>query len=490
MHEAELIGLAIVAGAAMMMGVLFSRIRQPVVVGYIVAGVVLGPSVLAIIPSREDVGLIAEMGVLMLLFLIGMELSLRNFRRIWRLAVTVMALQLALGLVFAFGMGTTLEWGIELSLIVGFGLSLSSTAVAIKILDDIGQLRTEVGRLAVGVLIAQDLAVVPMLIIVSEMGRESGSLYSAIIPVVVAVVILIGIVYLLSRRKREHLPFGHWITHHADLAAMAGLALCFIGSAISGLIGLSPAYGAFVAGLVVGNTTERSKMIAAVQPVQSVLLMVFFLSIGLLLNLDFIADNWGVVLALLLVVTVTKTAANIGIFRMLGEPWPRAWLAGTVLGQVGEFSFVLVAAGLAAGIIDTFGGNLMTSVIVLSLASSSLVLFTARRMATVRWRRVRTFEEVIGAVYGRRAGKVVVTPARAARSAGRVSLTLGDYSRGEVDRLMKRIRPAKPFRPEAPPATEQGWDDAAMQPKPEDAPKDAPEGGAGTDPDDRPRGGN
>ncbi|WP_417519415.1 cation:proton antiporter [Minwuia sp.] len=485
MHEAELIGLAIVAGAALAMGVLFSRIRQPVVVGYIVAGVVLGPSVLAVVPGREDVGLVAEMGVLMLLFLIGMELSLRNFRRIWRLALTVMALQLTLAVGFAVALGAAVGWRTELILIVGFGLSLSSTAVAIKILDDIGQLRTEVGRLAVGVLIAQDLAVVPMLIIVSEMGQADGGPLSAVVPVVLAIAVLVAIVFLLSRRKREHLPLGSWITDHPDLAAMGGLALCFVGAAFSGLIGLSPAYGAFVAGLVVGNTTERAKMIAAVQPIQSVLLMVFFLSIGLLLNIDFILANWQIVLGLLLVVTLTKTAANIGIFRMLGEPWPRAWLAGTVLGQVGEFSFVLVAAGLAAGIIDTYGGNLMTSVIVLSLASSSLVLFTARRMAEVRWRRVRTFEDAVGAIYGKGAKQVVVRPSRAARDAARVSLTLGDYSRTEVDRLIRKVRPRKQFRPENPP---DAADPADPTSKAADDADDASMSGTGSSPasdDDR-----
>jgi CPA2 family monovalent cation:H+ antiporter-2 len=453
MHENELIGLAIVAGAALAMGVLFSRIRQPVVVGYIVAGVVLGPSALQVIENRESVGLVAEMGVLMLLFLIGMELSLRNFRRIWRMALTVMALQLTLGVGVAWVLGAVLEWRLELTLIVGFGLSLSSTAVAIKILDDIGQLRTDVGRTAVGVLIAQDLAVVPMLIIVSEMGEGGNGVTGAILPVAIAIAILVGIVFLLSRAKREHLPFSYWFSDHADLAAMTGLALCFIGSAISGLIGLSPAYGAFVAGLVVGNTTERSKMIAAVQPVQSVLLMVFFLSVGLLLDLNFILDNWHAVLVMLLAVTLTKTIANIGILRMLGEPWPRAWLAGTVLGQVGEFSFVLVAAGLAAGVIDTYGGNLMTSVIVLSLASSSLVLFTARRMSEVRWRRVRTLEDALDAVYGTRTSAVVVKPGKAA---ARVGLTVGDYSRGEVDRMMKRVRPKREDHPsDDPPSDDQ-----------------------------------
>lgn len=449
MHEEELINLAIVAGAALLCGLLLSRIKQPVVVGYIIAGVVLGPSVLELVGDGEELQLVAELGVLMLLFLIGMELSLRNFRRIWRMAMTIAGLQIGLGLAFSWVFGKAFGWGPELSLIVGFGLGLSSTAVAIKILEDIGELRTEVGRLAVGILVAQDLAVVPMLLIVSEMGVEGSSPTSALIPVIVAVSILAGIVFLLSRRKREHLPFAHWISDNHDLAAMSGLAMCFVFAAISGLVGLSPAYGAFIGGLVAGNTIERGKMIAAVEPIQSVLLMVFFLSIGLLLDLGFIWDNILLVIGLLLAISFAKTATNIIILRMLGEPWPKAWLAGTVIGQIGEFSFVLVAAGLAAGVIDPFGSKLMTAVIALSLVASPFFLFTARRMDHVEWRRVHSFSDFTRAIYGRNVGAFTEGSGRAARGVGRVTLSVGDYGRSELDRIVSRLQPKRAASPEA-----------------------------------------
>lgn len=448
MHEEQLINLAIVAGAALVCGLLLSRIKQPVVVGYIVAGVVLGPSVLGLVGGGEEVQLIAELGVLMLLFLIGMELSLRSFRRIWRTAMTIAGLQIGLGLAFAWLFGKGFGWSAELSLIVGFGLGLSSTAVAIKILEDIGELRTDVGQLGVGVLVAQDLAVVPMLLIVGEMGKPDTSPYSALVPVLIAISILAGIVWLLSRRKREHLPFAHWISDNHDLAAMSGLAICFVFAAISGLVGLSPAYGAFIGGLVVGNTVERQKMIAAVEPVQSVLLMVFFLSIGLLLDLNFIWENMLLVIGLLLAVSFAKIGSNITILRMLGEPWPKAWLAGTVIGQVGEFSFVLVATGVAAGVVDPFGSKLMTAIIALSLIASPFFLFTARRMEGVEWRRVRTFGDFTQAIYGRNAGAFVHGSGRAARGVGRVTLSVGDYGISEFDKIVGKLQPKATNIPE------------------------------------------
>ncbi|MDF1721226.1 MAG: cation:proton antiporter [Minwuia sp.] len=476
MHEEELINLAIVAGAALLCGLLFSRIRQPVVVGYIVAGVVLGPSVLGLVGDGEEVQLVAELGVLMLLFLIGMELSLRSFRRIWRTAMTIAGLQIGLGLAFAWLFGKGLGWSPELSLIVGFGLGLSSTAVAIKILEDIGELRSDVGQLAVGVLVAQDLAVVPMLLIVSEMGKPDASPYGAVVPVLVAVAILGGIVFLLSRRKREHLPFAHWISDNHDLAAMSGLAMCFVFAAISGLVGLSPAYGAFIGGLVVGNTIERQKMIAAVEPVQSVLLMVFFLSIGLLLDLNFIWENMLLVIGLLLAVSFAKIGTNIIILRMLGEPWPKAWLAGTVIGQVGEFSFVLVATGVAAGVVDPFGSKLMTAIIALSLIASPFFLFTARRMEGVEWRRVRTFSDFTRAIYGRNAGAFVQGSGRAARGVGRVTLSVGDYGINELDRIVGRLQPRKPETPVA-----AAHDEAMPEAPAPDQASPEPEAAAATD---------
>ena len=165
MVGAELTQVALIAGAAALGGIVMYRLRQPVLVGYILAGVLLGPSVLGFAADRSAIEGLAELGVLMLLFLIGLELSLRSFKRVWHVSLLAAALQIGVALVFAWGAGQLLGWSLGLSLLVGFALSLSSTAVAIKILEDIGELRTDVGRTAIGVLIAQDLAVVPMLLV-------------------------------------------------------------------------------------------------------------------------------------------------------------------------------------------------------------------------------------------------------------------------------------------------------------------------------------
>ena len=343
--HAEITGIAVVAVVALVCGILMARLRQPAIVGYILAGLLLGPSGFGLVADRAQVALLAELGVLLLLFLIGMELSLRAFARVWRVSLVGAALQIAIAAAVTLALSGLLDWSWRFAVVLGFAVALSSTAVAIKTLEDIGELHTGVGRTAIGVLIAQDLAVVPMLLIIDGMGRERAFDMAILGKIGIAVLGLGLMIRILSRRDRISLPFGRFFARSNDLTAVGALAYCFAAAAASGVLGLSPAYGAFLAGLFIGNTTSRRAIYRATLPVQSVLIMVFFLSIGLLIDLAYIWTNLGTVLLLLAVVTIFKTAMNVALLHGLGEPWPRAFLAGVVLGQIGEFSFLLRGRG-------------------------------------------------------------------------------------------------------------------------------------------------
>jgi CPA2 family monovalent cation:H+ antiporter-2 len=447
----ELTGIAVVASAALIGGALFSRLRQPPLVGYILAGILLGPTALGLVEDREQIALLAELGVLVLLFIIGLELSLRAFKLVWRQSLGTVALQVVGALAIAFVVKLILGWTMGQAVLVGFVLALSSTAVAIKILEDIGELRTEVGRIAVGVLIAQDLAVVPMMLIVGSLGQAEVSVTGAVLAIAAAVAILSGVIVILGQRRKFRLPFLETIEGDIDLTTMAALGLCFSAAAASGLLGLSPAYGAFLAGLVVGNTADRAKMIRATQPIQAVLIMVFFVSIGLLIDIGFIWNNLLLVLALVLVVTLIKTAMNIAIIRFFGAEWRVAFLSGTVMGQIGEFSFVLVAAGLTVGLIGDAENRLLVSLIALSLAFSPLWLITARRLEAIRWRDHMNLRTVLRRLYGAelRALTRVAAP-------GVDALRGGFRARGRLLPVVLKWpfrRPARSATTAAPPAT-------------------------------------
>ena len=399
MHTGDLFDIAAVVTAALILGLLLQRLRQPAIVGYIIAGAVLGPSGLELIGDREAVSLLAELGVLLLLFVIGMELSLRGFRRVYRVAILGCGLQVAVSVGVMLLLSYAFAWPTSLAIVMGFVGALSSTAVAFKILEDIGELRTDVGRTAVGVLIAQDLAVVPMLLVIDGFAGGGASATSAAVKVLIAMVLLVVMIAYLTRRERVNLPFMRSIGENVELTAIVALAFCFVASLLSAMFGLSPAYGAFLAGLWIGNSHGRAQVLAAAMPIQSVLLMVFFLSIGMLLDVRFIWHNLLPVLVLLAVVTLGKTVLNVGILRLAGEPWPRAWLAGMVIGQLGEFSFLLMAVGATAGLLTPDHEKLLTALIALSLMTSPFWLFMERRLHSLATHRINGFRRALRMVY-------------------------------------------------------------------------------------------
>ena len=378
-HDIQLTEITLVVVAALAGGLGLARLKQPPILGYILAGVLLGPSGLALIQSREQVGLLAELGVLLLLFVVGMDLSLRTFKKVWIVSTLCTVFQIAASVLIIGVVSRFFNWSFGLTLLLGFVLSLSSTAVVVKMLESIGEIKEETGQLAIGVLIAQDLAIVPMILILRNL-EKSWYDPTLLFKILLSIGLIAGLIIYLSRKQRVRLPLTQIIAGEKDLTPLASLTFCFGAAAISGLIGLSAAYGAFLAGLFLGNTHERLIMLETTKPIQSILMMAFFLSIGLLVDLNFIWDNMGMVFALLVVLTIGKTAINIGILHLLRLPWSKAFLIGVVLAQLGEFAFLLATVGHETHIINDFGEKLVIALTVLSLAFSPIWLTAARRL--------------------------------------------------------------------------------------------------------------
>lgn len=374
----DVTAVAIVTLAALACGLLFARLRQPAIIGYIAAGVVLGPAGLKLINNRDAVSTLAEFGVLMLLFLIGMQLDLRRFVSGWRTAIGTAVIQIAGSVGVALLLAPLLGWKIGPAVLLGFAVSVSSTAVGIKLIESSEGVSSRVGRTAIGVLIAQDMAVVPMMLVLGALAK-SGLAVQDLIKIGLSVLFLVALFWLLLRRP-VRLPFAGTITGHHDLSPLTGLAWCFGAATAAELAGLSAAYGAFLAGVVIGNSSERQSMLASSQPIESVLMVVFFLSVGLLLDPAFIWANLGTVFLLLAMVTLFKTALNILALRLLGEAWPHAFLTGVILAQIGEFSFLLANLGKTQKLIGANDARLVVAVTVLSLMLSPLWLMAARRI--------------------------------------------------------------------------------------------------------------
>ena len=425
----DLSAIALVASIAVLGGLLLIRLRQPAIVGYILVGIALGPGGFGLIQPTSALTTMAELGVIMLLFLIGMELSLRAFVAVLQTAVLCTLLQIAASVGVAVGLAHLFGKPLSAGVLFGCIISLSSTAVAVKMLEDLRQLRTDVGRITVGVLIAQDLAVVPMLIVLGALGDADGFDRIVLLKLLLACGILIAFIWGLSRRHRFVLPTHHWLKGRTDIIPLAALAFCFAAAAISGALGLSTAFGAFLAGLLIGNSTDRAATVRATQPIQSVLLVAFFLSIGLMLDLTFLWNNLPTVLGWLALIVVVKTAINVAALHFLGEPWERAFPAGVIMGQIGEFSFVLAAVGVERGLLTEEGSKLAIAVIALSLLISPLWQLSVRRVHDAAASGISDLRGMLAQAYAQE----ITLAGRAAflvrRGVGRVATAAGTWRR-------------------------------------------------------------
>lgn len=383
MHgELSITNIALVILIALVFGLGMTRLKQPPILGYIIAGLILGPSGLAFVESRDQVGILAEMGVLLLLFVIGIELNLRTFKKVWLVTSLATVFQILICTAVIWIVSYFLGWSNGLPVLLGFITAISSTAVAVKMLDTIGELNSEIGQISIGILIAQDFAIVPMILILRNYHSDL-SILGLFSKLLLAVGIIAGLIYYLSQKQRVRIGFLADVIRQKDLLPLVSLAFCFAAAAISGLIGLSAAYGAFLAGLTIGNTHERSAVLDTVKPIQSTLIMVFFLSIGILMDVGFIYIHLATFVLLLLLITVGKTAINIVILRFLQIPWSEAFLVGVVLAQIGEFAFLMASIGHESKIINEFGEKLILSLTALSLLFSPLWMTLARHLKNI-----------------------------------------------------------------------------------------------------------
>ena len=383
MHfDPNLTAIAIVFSVALLCGLLLMRFKQPAIIGYIVAGVILGPSGFQIIEETEAAKPLAELGVLLLLFLIGMELSLRAFKTVYKLASVIVLVQVVFSILVTSIIGIAMSWDWQQGILLGFVLAVSSTAVTVKVLADRGELRTHFGRITVGILIAQDLAVVAMLLVIEALNPNKQFDLWIIPKTIGAIIFVITIVRFLSKRERIRLPLALRQAFGADreVVPIAALAFCGVCATTSGLIGLSTAFGSFLAGLIVGNSSERQIVLRSTRPIQSVLLVVFFLSVGLLIDVGFFFENLGTLTVVFILATIAKGLINIIAVRIAGQPWEQSVLVGVTLGQIGEFAFVIASVGFTVNAIDSEGYKIAVAVIALSLMLGPAWVVLERRL--------------------------------------------------------------------------------------------------------------
>jgi CPA2 family monovalent cation:H+ antiporter-2 len=355
MHEVPLLDeLAVVVALAVVVTVVLSKLRLPTVTGLLAAGALLGPYGLRVAQSVHAIEVLAEVGVVLLLFTIGLEFSLKRLAVIFRQVLLGGVLQVGLTAAVAFGLARGLGVPAGRSIFYGFACALSSTAIVLRMLAERRELDAPHGRFIVGTLIFQDLCIVPMVLIVPMLGSASAaSAVAANITLALAkaTVVVVGI-FAVSRFIVPTLLGWVDASRSREVFLLAVLGMCIGTAWLTSLAGLSLALGAFLGGMVVADTEYGHRAMGDILPLRDAFVSIFFVSLGMLFNLRVVADQPWLVGAIFVGLVVGK--GMLATFAALAMRFPArvAWLAGVGLAQFGEFGFVLTRTATSARVID------------------------------------------------------------------------------------------------------------------------------------------
>ena len=338
-------GVLVLLAAAFIAGVVFERLGQSAVLGYLLAGLILGPNAMGIASGHEGaVASLAELGVALLLFAIGLEFSLKRLWRLGRVGLLGGTIQVSVTVTVAAVVASLFGLRAQAAIGIGAIIAFSSTACVLRVLADRGQIDSVHGRNALGILLLQDVAIIPLVLVISMLDRGAVSIPELLLGMTRSIGIFIGMTagfwaianFILPRVLSTSALLGN-----RELLILLA-ALLSLGSAwVAHTLGISPALGAFVAGMVMAESPYAMQTRADIGPLRTVFVTLFFVSIGMLGDPTWIVNNWLAVLIAGTVVVGGKIALVTAIIRAFRHPWPEAVTTAVCLAQIGEFSFIV-----------------------------------------------------------------------------------------------------------------------------------------------------
>jgi glutathione-regulated potassium-efflux system protein KefB len=428
----------ILLGAALIAVLIFRKLGLGAVLGYLVAGIIIGPDGLALIGDAETMLGFAEIGIILLLFLVGLELSPR---RLWQMRHDIFLLGGIQVILCGFAMFAVIKLVLPFSwqaaLVLGLPLALSSTAQVLPLLQSRGRLKTDYGEKSFSILLFQDVSIVPLLTIVAALSRVppvEGSATGWTLALY-AILAIAGLVitgrYLLTPLLRL---IGR--ISERELFIVAGLFAVCASAALMQAIGLSAALGAFVAGVMLAESPYRHELEADIDPFRSILLGLFFLAVGMMLDLDVIKQQPWLVFGLAASLIAVKIAIIFCLGRFFGLASLSALIMALLLSQGGEFGFVLFAAAQQAQLIEPAAGSLFGAVVTLSMASTPFLMILANYLAQ---RSQSSDVYLTDPEHAKRASVIIVGHGRFGQQVGQImqragrSITLIDIKPEQID---------------------------------------------------------
>jgi len=344
--------MAIVLGVALVGGIVVRLLKLPVILGYLLSGILIGPHALGLISEKGDVETLAEIGVVLLMFTLGLEFSLRALKRIGKVALLGGGAQIVATAALGLLVGHLLDWSLRESVLFGFFIALSSTIIVLKTLMDRGELGSPHGRVMIGILLVQDISVVPMMVVLPAVDEVGLDLWVSLGWAVLKGVLFLGGIFAI----------GIWVLpwfmrrvaagRSRELFLLTVVCLCLGAAFGSYHFGLSAALGAFLAGLLVSGSDYAHQALADIRPLRDIFAILFFVSLGMLVDLSFISENPWEVAAVVVAIVLGKFLITGAVARVFGYSTKTTLFVGSGLFQIGEFSFVLAALALELEIIS------------------------------------------------------------------------------------------------------------------------------------------
>ncbi|TWX54656.1 monovalent cation:proton antiporter family protein [Colwellia hornerae] len=371
--------LAILSSAVLIVW-LFRRLHLPAILAYLVAGMLVGDHGLSLVQDQVDYDHFAELGIVFLLFTLGLEFSLPKLIAMRHLVLAVGSLQVGISLAFFMGIALLFGQTLASSLIIGGIIALSSTAIVIRQLSETGAMKRKSGQLSVAILLFQDVAVVPLLIIIPMFAQESDS--SMVVELLIALVKGVFVVTLLMFAGKWLLPrlFNLVAQVRTDeLFVLTTLLVTLVASSLTQWFGLSMALGAFLAGMMLGESQYKYQLEADIRPYRDILLGLFFVTVGMKLDIGIVYSSPLVIIGVMVSFMVVKILVIAFLAKRAGEAAKDAWAAGIMLAQMGEFGFVLIALANQVKLLPVETASILLGAGVLSMAITPYMINNARR---------------------------------------------------------------------------------------------------------------
>lgn len=354
----------------LLLGLLLKKLNQPYFVAYIIGGILLRPYLLKIFSNTDTITVIGELGLLVQMFFIGTKMEIQTLAKSIEKPIVGVLVQLFLSFIFILILGLYQKWSWQEILLFSFIISLSSSAIILEYLEKNNEIKTPLGTLTSGILILQDFMLVPMLLTINFIGQKALTI-DQIIPLALSTIAITIFLKAIFSKKVINLHFPEKLKDDHEAQVFIGLLLCFGFGWLTQMLHLSAAIGAIIGGILISKSNSMQWLEVRLIPFRVFFLSLFFLSIGLQINVDFLIHHLGLIFLIVAIILFVNSAINAFVFRLFKESWRNSVYAGALLSQIGEFSLVLCLVAKTQNLVNEFWYQLTLSII------SATMLMTA-----------------------------------------------------------------------------------------------------------------